>query len=64
MQGSVKQAEVELQTATQLAPNHALSHLELGNAYERMGYRQRAAVEFRTAMELNGTLTIAKQKFI
>jgi len=43
-------------------PNHALAHLELGNVYERMGDRQRAAVEFQTALELNGTLTIAKQK--
>lgn len=64
MQGNVKQAEVELQTATQLSPNHALAHLELGNVYERMGDRQRAAVEFQTALELNGTLTIAKKKFI
>lgn len=64
MQGNVKQAEVELQTATQLSPNHALAHLELGNVYERTGDRQRAAVEFQTALELNGTLTIAKQKFI
>lgn len=58
-QGSARLAEVELQAATRLSPNHALAHLRLGNVYERTGNMQRAAVEFRTALQLDETLTAA-----
>ena len=60
MQGSARLAEVELQAAARLLPNHALAHFQLGNVYHQTGNIQRAAVEFRTAFQLDKTLTAAK----
>ncbi len=48
--------------AVRLSPSHASAHMELGLAHEQLGWRQRALRHLEKAIELDSTLTIAREK--
>jgi len=51
-QGHAEQAQIQLESATQLAPEDPEAWYQLGTALQRQGQRQEAAVAFKTYQEL------------
>lgn len=62
VQGSLPQAKAELQTVIRLTPDHPQAHYELGNVHEQLGERREAEREFHTALQLDPTSSLIKQK--
>ena len=48
--------------AIHLNPSNARAHMELGNALEILGEREKAMAELQKALQLDQSLGLAKQK--